>query len=229
MGQNIYKLKFELHAEHSNVIGDKAGRHQHTFSIGLYLKAQREMELYQEIEQKIESWLSPFQNRNLDEMPGFENGDTTLENIGNVFFEELTKVLQDDLSLLRLDIYETPVRTYSVTKELYDASINRVHEIADLHLQDKVQEIAITIKSAENGVKEKKETAEINEKVQAAIVAEAAAGSGNTAEQKTMGYHEISDSGVRISGNGWKKTLLAVLFILVSVVVMIYTVTESGM
>ena len=103
MGQNIYKLKFELHAEHSNVIGDKAGRHQHTFSIVLYLKAQRKMELYQEIEQKIESWLSPFQNRNLDEMPGFENGDTTLENIGNVFFEELTKVLQDDLSLLRLD------------------------------------------------------------------------------------------------------------------------------
>lgn len=39
MGQNIYKLKFELHAEHSNVIGDKAGRHQHTFSIVLYLKA----------------------------------------------------------------------------------------------------------------------------------------------------------------------------------------------
>ena len=183
MGQNIYKLKFELHAEHSNVIGDKAGRHQHTFSIVLYLKAQRKMELYQEIEQKIESWLSPFQNRNLDEMPGFENGDTTLENIGNVFFEELTKVLQDDLSLLRLAIYETPVRTYSVTKELYDASINRVHEIADLHLQDKVQEIAITIKSAENGVKEKEETAESNEKVQAAIVAEAAAGSGNTAEQ----------------------------------------------
>lgn len=228
MGQNIYKLKFELHAEHSNVIGDKAGRHQHTFSIVLYLKAQRKMELYQEIEQKIESWLSPFQNRNLDEMPGFENGDTTLENIGNVFFEELTKVLQDDLSLLRLDIYETPVRTYSVTKELYDASINRVHEIADLHLQDKVQEIAITIKSAENGVKEKEETAESNEKVQAAIVAEAAAGSGNTAEQKTMGDHERTDSGVRISGNGWKKTLLAVLFILVSAVVMMYTVTESG-
>ena len=228
MGQNIYKLKFELHAEHSNVIGDKAGRHQHTFSIVLYLKAQRKMELYQEIEQKIESWLSPFQNRNLDEMPGFENGDTTLENIGNVFFEELTKVLQDDLSLLRLDIYETPVRTYSVTKELYDASINRVHEIADLHLQDKVQEIAITIKSAENGVKEKEETAESNEKVQAAIVAEAAAGSGNTAEHKTMGDHERTDSGVRISGNGWKKTLLAVLFILVSAVVMMYTVTESG-
>lgn len=87
MGQNIYKLKFELHAEHSNVIGDKAGRHQHTFSIVLYLKAQRKMELYQEIEQKIESWLSPFQNRNLDEMPGFENGDTTLENIGNVFLK----------------------------------------------------------------------------------------------------------------------------------------------
>ena len=57
MGQNIYKLKFELHAEHSNVIGDKAGGHQHTFSIVLYLKAQRKMELYQEIEQKIESWL----------------------------------------------------------------------------------------------------------------------------------------------------------------------------
>ena len=122
MGQNIYKLKFELHAEHSNVIGDKAGRHQHTFSIVLYLKAQRKMELYQEIEQKIESWLSPFQNRNLDEMPGFENGDTTLENIGNVFFEELTKVLQDDLSLLRLDIYETPVRIPSQRNYMMQAS-----------------------------------------------------------------------------------------------------------
>ena len=51
MGQNIYKLKFELHAEHSNVIGDKAGRHQHTFSIVLYLKAQRKMELYQEMQE----------------------------------------------------------------------------------------------------------------------------------------------------------------------------------
>lgn len=229
MGQNIYKLKFELHAKHSNVIGDKAGRHQHTFSIVLYLKALRKMELYQEIEQKIESWLSPFQNRDLDEMPGFENGDTTLENIGNVFFEELTKVLQDDLSLLRLDIYETPVRTYSVTKELYDASINRVHEIADLHLQDKVQESTITIKSAENGVKEKEETAENEKKaVQAVAAAKTAAGSEKAAGQKTMGDHERTDSGVRISGNGWKKTLLAVLFILVSAAVMMYTVTESG-
>ena len=226
MGQNIYRLKFELHAEHSNVIGDKAGRHQHTFSIVLYLKAQRKMELYQEIEQKIESWLSPFQNRNLDEMPGFENGDTTLENIGNVFFEELTKVLQDDLSLLRLDIYETPVRTYSVTKELYDASINRVHEIADLHLQDKVQEIAITIKSAEKGVKEKEETAECEKTaVLAAVAAEAVV--ENTAEQKTMGDHERTDSGVWISGNGWKKTLLAVLFILSRIVAMSFCEPRS--
>ena len=131
MGQNIYKLKFELHAEHSNVIGDKAGRHLHSFSLLLYLKSLHDkLELYQNIETQINNWLASYQNMYLDESVLFADGDTTLENMGNVFFKEIGNVVgQAGYELLRLDIYETPIRTYSVTKEIYDASINRVHKL----------------------------------------------------------------------------------------------------
>ena len=134
MAWNGYKLKFELHAGHSNIRGDKSGTHNHTFSIILYLEPLDDiLDLYSDMEKTVNGWLDTYQNTDLATTALFADGDTTLESIAMRFYEALARVVSAKaFSLLRLEIYETPVRTFAVTKELYDSTCNRVHALSRL-------------------------------------------------------------------------------------------------
>lgn len=123
-----YKFKFELRAAHSNVKGDKEHRHFHTFTITLYLRdMDQQINLYEEIEEKVNQWFTGYQNRYLDETELFQDKAATLEEMGDIFYDRLKDVTEElGFELLKLDICESPVRTYSVSDRILDAQANEL-------------------------------------------------------------------------------------------------------
>lgn len=123
-----YKLKAKLYAAHSNIEGAATNIHFHTFTLVLYLKDKNEdTYFFYRTEKEINEWLAPYQDKVLAETELFRGKSTTLESIGDTFYEawkEKTRKLQ--LDLIRLDIYENPVRTYSVSDRLLDADVNEI-------------------------------------------------------------------------------------------------------
>ncbi len=123
-----YKLKFEFNAAHSNVENNVMNAHFHTFTIVLYLNdMNEEMDYFFDIEKHINEWLSPYHDAYLHETELFAGKSTTLESIGEIFYElwrDKLKELQFDL--VRLDIFENPIRMYSVSDRMLDADVNEL-------------------------------------------------------------------------------------------------------
>lgn len=123
-----YKLKFEFNAAHSNVENNVANVHFHTFTIVLYLNdMNEEMDYFFDIEKNINEWLAPYHDAYLPETELFAGKSTTLESIGEIFYElwrDKLKELQFDL--VRLDIFENPIRMYSVSDRILDADVNEL-------------------------------------------------------------------------------------------------------
>lgn len=124
-----YKLKFDLHAAHNNVGNYKDKRHFHTFTITLFLRdTNDQMDLYNDIEKHVNSWLSPLQNQYLDETELFDGCETTLESIGERLFQEfMPRVEELNFELIRLEVFENPIRTYSVSNKLLDSQANEIN------------------------------------------------------------------------------------------------------
>lgn len=116
-----YKLKFEFNAAHSNVENDAEHVHFHTFTVVLYLNDLNDrMDYFYEIEKNINAWLAPFQDCNLYETELFSGISTTLESIGDTFYDAWhEKLLAMEFELVRLDIFENPIRMYSVSKKFW--------------------------------------------------------------------------------------------------------------
>lgn len=128
MGFEGYKFKFELRAGHSNVVNDTQNRHFHTFVITLYMRdMDNNVNLYEEVEERINARLDGYRNRYLDETPLFAGIPTTLESMGDVFFDELKEeALSVGFEVIKLEICESPVRSYSVSDRMTDSQVNEL-------------------------------------------------------------------------------------------------------
>ena len=124
-----YKLKAKLYAAHSNLDRNAETSHFHTFTLVLYLKDLNEnMDFFYNTEKEIHAWLEPFQNKTLAETELFRGKSTSLESIGDVFYDEWKeKAAAIHYELVRLDVYENPVRTYSASGCLLDADVNEIN------------------------------------------------------------------------------------------------------
>ena len=123
-----YKLKFEFNAAHSNVENHIENAHFHTFTIVLYLDdLNEEMDFFYDIERDINQWLTPFQDCYLHQTQVFAGRSTTLESIGETFYDLWKdKLKEKHLDLVRLDIFENPIRVYTVSDRILDADVNRL-------------------------------------------------------------------------------------------------------
>lgn len=123
-----YKLKFEFNAAHSNVENNIDNVHFHTFTIVLYLNdMNEEMDYFFDIEKNINEWLVPYEDSYLHETELFAGRSTTLESIGETFYELWRGKLKElQFDLVRLDIFENPIRMYSVSDRILDADVNEL-------------------------------------------------------------------------------------------------------
>ena len=94
-------------------------KHSHTLEIVIYLSGEIDKSArFDTIEKYAEDYLRQYENEYLNILPEFEQ-NANIENIGDVFFEGIERELeQHGLLLERLEIGETPLRTYIVTREL---------------------------------------------------------------------------------------------------------------
>ncbi len=123
-----YKLGFLLHAIHTNLEEEQIKDHKHMFVITLYFQnVDKEMDSFEELEKQVNDKLLPYQNKKLSDTELFKNCETTVENMAECFFK-LFKEMEKSLNihLLRLDIQDNLLRTYSVSDVQRDASINEI-------------------------------------------------------------------------------------------------------
>lgn len=214
-----YKFKAKLYAAHSNLEGDVSNIHFHTFTLVLYLNALNEdMDFFFNIEKEIDGWLAPFQNKILFETELFQGKATSLECIGEAFYDEWKeKVSSLNFDLVRLDIFENPIRTYSVSDRLLDADVNEISAMPYVFSK--------TISYAEK----KEESEEYIAEAAATVTAEETACS-----EKEEKQNPVPDKKEKKNGQGKKNiwTMLKVfgalfLFAVIAVAVM-YSMEISG-
>lgn len=132
-----YVYKFKLNASHNVIINKKrSNTHSHTFEISTFVKmSKKELVIYDDVENIIEEFLNKYNGKELNIVEPFDKVEPTLENIGDVLFTELQKILQDKkIELEKLEISETPTRVYVVNSsgEYDNNAINDKNNIAKL-------------------------------------------------------------------------------------------------
>lgn len=114
----IYRYRFYLDANHFiySSTGEKGMTHPHTWEFAIELKNKNgDFVLFNRIEEMINEILKPFQNICLNDVPPFDKKVPTLENIGEVFKEVISRKMDGlNWELLQMEISETPSRSYIV-------------------------------------------------------------------------------------------------------------------
>ncbi|MCM1467746.1 MAG: 6-carboxytetrahydropterin synthase [Alistipes sp.] len=114
----IYRYRFYLDANHFiySSTGEKGMVHPHTWEFAIELKNRNgDFVLFSRIEEMINEILKPYQNICLNDVAPFDKKVPTLENIGEVFKEVISKKMDGvNWELLQMEISETPSRSYIV-------------------------------------------------------------------------------------------------------------------
>lgn len=116
---NRYRFKFYVTARHFvEFNAAKSEIHPHTWEIVLYFRIRDGAALkFNEVEKIIESYFDQYEGKLLNDVAPFDRINPSMENIGQVFFEQLPKFPRLDLiDLFHLVISENPTRSYIVSE-----------------------------------------------------------------------------------------------------------------
>lgn len=119
MRYSQYKFNFYLNASHAIYIDGKLGAsHPHTWEIVIRtIKSQKEFVMFNEVEKRIEEFLSKYQNRYINDFEPFDATNPTLENITAYFLEQLEIILEPlGWIIFYIEVSETPTRSYVISR-----------------------------------------------------------------------------------------------------------------
>lgn len=119
-----YKFKYYFSAQHSMTNSDK-DMHPHTFTILLYIETYENynVDLFSKVDKFLEEYFSIYAGKELNTQTCFENVIPTIEVMGEYFYEEIKKKLQEiELELIQIDICENPLQIYSISDRLLFSS-----------------------------------------------------------------------------------------------------------
>lgn len=112
-----YCFRSCISISHSND-GDRQKEHVHTVEIAVFVKSDEvvlDMQRCIDIEKLFQQCLEPYQECYLNEMEGFGE-NVSIEYLGETLFCQISGRLNgDDVYVERLEIGETPLRTYILT------------------------------------------------------------------------------------------------------------------
>lgn len=117
LSTSSYKFTFRINASHKAV--QSSSVHSHTFLLVLYIRCKSErFDAFERIEAVVRQYLSAYANKNLHEVPPFDQIVPTIENMGEEFFLRISELLDgEDYELSALEISETPQRFCRITRE----------------------------------------------------------------------------------------------------------------
>lgn len=121
-----YVSRYYMNASHS-FQGSRETAHSHTFTVVLYIgkrKEQKDSEI-EIVDCYAEELLSQLEGRYLNELPMFQNTDTSIEDIGNYLYETLkVRFRKTNYSLYQLDIADNPLSVYRVADRILLPTLN---------------------------------------------------------------------------------------------------------
>ena len=115
-----YRLKFFIAIKHS-FDGNRDNLHAHTITIDCSLKTEnQEIIDFKRVENIIQSCIDKYDNKYLNDLPGFEE-KATIEHLGEILCFEIDDAVKGiGYEMDRFEIGETPLRVYVITDELRD-------------------------------------------------------------------------------------------------------------
>ncbi|BBF42941.1 6-pyruvoyl-tetrahydropterin synthase related protein [Lachnospiraceae bacterium KM106-2] len=117
MKNEKYRFKFYLNASHAISINGFLGKsHPHTWEIAIdAIKLKESFIQFNQVEDKMESFLADYQDRFLNEIDPFTTINPTLENTCEYFMDEFSiRLNQLGWKLLAIEMSETPTRSYVI-------------------------------------------------------------------------------------------------------------------
>ena len=129
-----YSYRVTFNAMHNIVINDPAKMHAHTFRVGMYaIRRQDRQSDFLNNEKLLQEYFSQYRGIRLNELQKFKDIVPTLEQMAEVFYEDLKNLFSENgMELLTLDIGDSPVYTYSIGERLLLGSmynLNREEKI----------------------------------------------------------------------------------------------------
>ena len=124
----LYHVTFN--AMHNMAVDDPRKMHAHTFRVGMYaVKKQDANPVFLSNERMLREYFNKYQGIRLNELQIFKDVVPTLENMGEIFYKELTSLFEKNgMRLISLEIGDSPVSTYYVGERLLLGSIFNLNE-----------------------------------------------------------------------------------------------------
>lgn len=115
-----YIYKYYFNAEHG-FEGNRDKAHAHTFQLVLYIgmKNSKEPHLFNEMDRSVREYLQHYEGEYLNDMEEFRGRGTSIEDIGEVFYDDLTEWIENKGGrLYQLEISENPLCVYIVSNRI---------------------------------------------------------------------------------------------------------------
>ncbi|MBR5337855.1 MAG: 6-carboxytetrahydropterin synthase [Lachnospiraceae bacterium] len=118
-GYEGFRYKYRLPIDHS-FDGSIEKKHHHVIEISVEFSSMKGIQRVvrmRDIEDSISNILDTYRNQFINEFPEF-NGDSTIENMGEVLFKRLYEYFDTtEWDLDRFEISETPLRVYAIVAD----------------------------------------------------------------------------------------------------------------
>ena len=115
-----YRYTYKLNTAHD--ISDNGNqKHMHTFIVEVLISSESydKFVTYIDMVRDIDDYFKRYENKFINDFEPFQQVKPTLENMANVFYKDLGKIVDDNnLKVIKLTISETPLNKYTVSDRL---------------------------------------------------------------------------------------------------------------
>ena len=120
MQGRAYRIRCQFNAMHNLDLAHPEKMHAHTFRVMAYLEnVGEELEKIDDCESRLKVYLSRYKGCRLNELQAFRVELPTIENMCKFFYEDLQQeLLQEGVSLVKLELGDSPLVTYSIGNKL---------------------------------------------------------------------------------------------------------------
>lgn len=129
MQTRAYRIRCQFNALHNLDMDHPEKMHAHTFRVTAYVEnVGEELEKIDVCDRRIQEYFSRYKGCRMNDMALFRDRIPTIENMCEAFYEDLTEcLLQEGVSLVKLELGDSPLAAYSVGSSLLAGSAyNRI-------------------------------------------------------------------------------------------------------
>lgn len=118
--REYYIYKYYFNAGHSTD-GDRKKEHYHTFQLVLYVGIHDvdKQYLFHDMDRSVREYLKRYEGKYLNDMDKFRNLGTSIEEIGEVFYDDILNWMKEKgFRLYQLEISENPLCVYMISNRI---------------------------------------------------------------------------------------------------------------